>query len=390
MKKLMLCLGLIFATLTLTAGAQDIAGQWQGILKIPTKDLRVILKITKDDAKLQGMFYSIDQPGAPPFKTASTRFEGGTLSFVVDLIGAKYEGKLTGDGKSINGTWTQGPTSLPLNLVRATPDIAWEIPAPPAPPKLMAADADPSFEVATIKPNPSGNPGLQQLTINGRNFRIRNGSVGDLIGFAYNVQTSQIINQPDWMNSERYDIDAVPDQEGMPSTTQLRTMIKKLLADRFGLKEHIEKRDLPAFVLSEGKNGNKLTPTQISGALPGLGFGPGEGGIRLNVANGTMDDLVGLFQMLVLDRPVVNHTELKGRYDFHVTFTPDDSQFHGHPPHAPPPAEASGATDPTKPAADSAPNLFEAMQQQLGLRLAAEKTAVDVVVIDHVDKASAN
>ena len=166
-------------------------------------------------------------------------------------------------------------------------------------------------------------------------------------------------------------------------------MIKKLLADRFALKEHSDKRDLPAFVLTEAKSGNKLSPTQLTGPLPGLGFSPGDGGIRLNVANGTMDELAGFLQMIVLDRPVVNQSQIKGRYDFHVVFSPDDSQFHGHPPRTRPAADASTATDPAKPA-DSAPNLFEAFQQQLGLHLAAEKTAVNVIVIDHVDKPSAN
>jgi uncharacterized protein (TIGR03435 family) len=391
MKKLMLCLGVLFAMLTLPAAAQDITGQWQGVIKTPNRDLRVIVKITKDDAKLQAMFYSIDQPQAPPFRATGTRFEGGTLTFGIDLIGGKYEGKLSGDGKSIAGTWTQGPTPLPLNLIRATPEIAWEIPAPPPPPKLMAPDADPSFEVATIKPNPSGNSGLQGLTLNGRNFRVRNGSVLDLIGFAYDVQAKQIANAPDWGNSDRYDIDGLPDKEGTPSPAQLRIMIRKLLVERFGLKVHEEKRDMPAFVLTEAKMGAKLSPTQLNLPLPGLGISPGEGGIRLNIANGTLDDFAGFLQMIVLDRPVVNHTELKGRYDFHVTFTPDDSQFHGHPPNmARPPAASAAASDPATPAAESAANLFEAMQQQAGLRLSPEKAAVDVVVIDHVEKPSAN
>lgn len=391
MKKLMLCLGLLFSTFAFGETTQDITGQWQGVLKVPAKDLRIIVKITKDDNRLQSTLYSIDQP-SPPLKGSGTRFEGGTLTFAVDLIAGKYEGKLSADGKTLSGTWTQGPTPLPLNLDRATPQTAWEIPAPPPPPKLMAADADPSFEVATIKPNPSGASGLQGLVVQGRNFRVRNGSVEDLIAFAYDVQTKQIVNAPEWGDSDRYDIDGVPDKEGAPSPDQLRTMIKKLLAERYGLRVHNEKREMPAFVLADGKTGPKVTPTQLNGPLPGLGMGPGEGGIRLNVANATMDDFAGFLQMIVLDRPVVNHASLKGRYDFHVTFTPDDSQFHGHPPKfgRPQPGGAPAATDPATPAADSAPNLFEAMQQQLGIRLSPEKTEVPVVVIDHVEKPSAN
>ena len=391
MRKLMLCLGLLFSTFALGETTPDITGQWQGVLKIPNKDLRIIVKITKDDNRLQSTLYSIDQQ-APPLKGSGTRFESGTLTFAVDPIGGKYEGKLSTDGKTLTGTWTQGPTPMPLNLARATPETAWEIPAPPPPPKLMAADADPSFEVATIKPNPSGASGLQGLVIQGRNFRVRNGSAEDLIAFAYDIQTKQILNAPDWANSDRYDIDALPDKEGAPSPTQLRTMIKKLLAERYGVKLHEEKREMPAFVLADGKNDAKISPTQLNGPLPGLGIGPGEGGIRLNVANATLDDFASFLQMIVLDRPVVNQTSLKGRYDFHVTFTPDDSQFHGHPPNfaRTPPGGAAAASDPAAPASESAPNLFEAVQQQLGLRLSPEKTQVGVEVIDHIDKPSAN
>lgn len=389
MQKLLLCLGLLFA-ITLPAVAQDVTGQWQGVIHAG-KDLRVIVKITKDDARLQAMFYSIDQPQAPPLRASGTRFEGGTLTFNIDLAAAKYEGKLSGDGKSINGTWTQGPTPLPLELVRATPETAWEIPAPPAPPKLMAADADPSFEVATIKPNPSGDSRMQGPRVEGRNFRVRNGTLQALIGFAYDVQAKQIVNAPNWINSDRYDIDAVPDKEGNPSMIQLKAMIQKLLADRFQLKLHNEKRDMSAFVLTEAKSGSKLSPTQINNSLPGLFISPGDGGLRLNIANATLDDFAGFLQVIILDRPVVNNTGLKGKYDFHVTFTPDDSQFHGHPPNfGRPPAGGGAATDPAAPAADSAPNLFEAMQQQVGLRLSPEKAEVPVIVIDRIEKPSAN
>jgi uncharacterized protein (TIGR03435 family) len=205
------------------------------------------------------------------------------------------------------------------------------------------------------------------------------------------VQTKQIINAPDWANADRNDIDALPDHEGAPSPNQLRTMVKKLLAERYGLKLHQEKREMPAFVLSDGKAGSKISPTQLNGPLPGLGISPGDGGIRLNIVNATLDDFASFLQMIVLDRPVVNHTSLKARYDFHVTFTPDDSQFHGHPPSfGRPPAGSATATDPAIPAAESAPNLFEATQQQVGLRLSPEKTEVPVVVIDHIEKPSAN
>jgi uncharacterized protein (TIGR03435 family) len=376
MKKLMGLVLAVAAMVGVGARAQDVTGQWQGTLKAG-KDLRIIAKITKDDGKLGATMYSIDQ-GAQGFKATGVKLDGSTFRFQIDLIGGFYEGKLSGDGKSIVGTWTQGPTPLPLTLVKATVETAWEIPAPPAPPKLMAADADASFDVATIKPNASGETHMQGLTMQGRNFKIRNGSLGDLVGFAYDVQRKQIVDAPSWTDTDRYDVDAVPDKEGAPSPQQLRVMVRKLLADRFGMKFHQEKRDLPAFVLAVGKGGQKIQPTQLNGPLPGFGMRPGAGGLTLNVINAKMEEFTSFLQMMVLDRPVVNQTGLTGKYDFKVTFTPDDSQFNGHPPKLPEGTEASAA------------NLFDAMQDQAGLKLSAEKTAVDVVVIDHVEKPSAN
>jgi len=375
---------LLIVSLTMLMGgvlrAQDITGNWQGTLTPPSgKELRIILQITKDDGRLRASMYSIDQ-GAQPFKAASVVLDGSTFKYAVDVIGGSYEGKLSADGKSITGTWTQGTTPLPLNLVKPAKEAAWEIPAPPPPPKLMAADADPAFDVATIKPNDTGATRMQGLTIHGRNFATRASSLEDLITFAYEVQVKQVIGGPDWMEKDRYDIAAVPDQEGAPNPEQVRIMIRKLLADRFKLKFHKEKRELSAFVLTVGKDGSKLTPTQMNGPLPGLGFGPGKGGVTLHMMNGQTADLTAFLQQLVLDRPVVDQTGLTGKFDVNVTFSPDDSQFNGNPLPFAKPAEG----------VEAAPSLFEAFQETLGLKLEAKKTQVDVIAIDHVEKPSAN
>jgi uncharacterized protein (TIGR03435 family) len=370
------------ASLTAATSAEhargDIAGNWQGTLPAE-KSLRIVVKIAKADKGWSATMYSIDQ-GAYPIKTTSITLDGSTLKYAVDLIGGNYEGTLSADGNSIVGTWTQGPKPLPLTLVRATKETAWEIPAPPPPPKLMAADADPSFDVATIKPNDSGKPNMFGLKVQGRNFRAVNASLGDLIAFAFDVQAKQIVGGPDWINKDRYDIAGVPDKEGTPNVNQLQSMMRKLLADRFKLTYHNEKRELSAYVLTVGKNGPKLKPTQLNGPLPGLGMRPGPGGLTLMVINAKMTDFTGFMQMLVLDRPVVDRTGLDGKFDFQCKFTPDDSQFNGHPP--PLPKQADDA--------EIAPNLFEALQQQDGLKLAAEKTPVEVIAIDHVEKPSAN
>ncbi len=368
------------------ASPHDIADTWQGTLHAG-QDLRTIVKITKDNkGDYKGTFYSIDQ-GAQGFNLDSVVLNGQDVKFSLKLFNLTYTGKLSADGKTIDGASSQGGSSLPLVLTRATPETAWEIPKPQPPPKPMAADADPNFEVATIKPNNTGATSMQGLVIRGRKFITRASSLGDLISFAYEVQAKQIVNAPDWLDRDRYDIEAVPEQEGVPNPEQIRVMIRKLLADRFALKFHHDQREMSAYVLTVGKDGQKLKPTQIHGNLPGIGIRPSTGGITLNMVNATISDFTGFLQILVLDRPVVDKTGIQGRFDYQCTFTPDDSQFGGHPPPMPNQGNNNGSTDT---ATAAAPSLYDAVQQELGLKLSAEKTAVDVIAIDHVDKPTAN
>jgi uncharacterized protein (TIGR03435 family) len=377
-KRLMLW---VVALAWLAAGplrAQDLTGNWQGTLK-SAKDLRMILVVTKEDGRLQAKLYSIDET-AQPFRVSSISQDGSTVKFAIDLNGTTYEGKMNADNNVIAGTWTQGVTPLPLKFSRAAKETAWEIPAPPPPRKSMPPDADPSFEVSTIKPNDSGLKSMQVLTFRGRTFITENSSVADLIMFAYRVQRKQILGAPDWTDKDRYDMNATPDQEGTPSADQVRLMIRKLLADRFQMKFHHDKRELSAFVLTVGKDGAKLKPSQPNGNLHGIGIQPAKSGAMLFANNSPIPAFTSFLQSMMLDRPVVDQTALTGRYDLTVTFTPDDSLFNGQPLGFPKPEDG----------VEPAPNFFEAIQQQLGLKLTAEKTQVDVLAIDHVEKPSAN
>lgn len=372
---------------TAPASSHDLVGTWQGTLHTG-QDLRTVVKITKDDKGVyQGTFYSLDQ-GAQGFALDSATLQGSDVKFTLKLFNLTYQGKLSADRNTIDGTSSQGGGSLPLMLTRATPETAWEIPKPQPPPKPMAADADPNFEVATIKPNNSNATSMQALFIRGRNFLTRASSLGDLISFAYQVQAKQIVNAPEWSDKDRYDIDATIEQEGAPNPEQVRIMIRKLLTDRFKLTFHHDQREMSAYVLTVAKEGNKLKPTQLNGTLPGIGMRPGTGGITLMIRNGKINDFTGFLQVLVLDRPVVDKTGLTGRYDFECTFSPDESQFNGHPPQFP--RQNNGDSGSTDTAAPAAPSLYDAIQQELGLKLSAEKTAVDVIAIDHVEKPSAN
>jgi len=339
----------------------------------------MILVVSKDDGKLQAKLYSIDET-PQPFRVSSISQVGSTVKFAIDLNGTTYEGKMSADNNAIAGTWTQVVTSQPLDFSRPTKETAWEIPAPPPPRKLMPADADPSFEVATIKPNDSGVKTMDTLTFRGRHFITINSSLADLMMFAYSVQMKQIIGAPDWIEKDRYDIDATPDQEGSPSADQVRVMIRKLLASRFQLKFHHDKRELSAFVLTVGKDGPKLKAGQPNGNLHGIGIQPAATGALMFANNAPIPAFASFLQSIVFDRPVVDQTGLTGRYDMTVTFTPDDSLFNGEPLGFPKLADG----------VEPAPHLFDAIQQQLGLKLTAEKTQVDVLAIDHVEKPSAN
>jgi len=364
------------AATTETHAKGDITGSWQGTIHAG-RDLRQVLQITKGDKGFTGKMFSIDQ-SSPGIAVPSITLDGSAVKFSVDVIGGSFAGTLSADGNSIVGTWSQGQ-DLPVTLVRATKETAWEIPAPPPPPKMMDASADLSFDVATIKPNDSGATSPQGLNIGPHQFRTRATSLMDLVSFAYAMQSKQLIGAPDWVFKDRYDIEAKFDEDGLPSTDQARSAVRKLLTERFKFTVHKDKRDLSAYVLTVAKSGLKIKESEQA-IGPGFGFRPKAGGLTIPVRAATMTDFGNFLQMIVLDRPVVNRTELTKRYDFMLTFTPDDSQFNGHPP--PMPAK----TDAT----ETAPSLFEAMQNDLGLKLEAQKTDVDVIVVDHVEKPSAN
>jgi len=112
----------------------DISGDWQGTLQAQ-RALRTVVRITKADKGYTAKFYSIDQGGTPT-TVSSVTSDGATVNIAVDMIGGTFEGTLSADGNTMTGTWSQGKP-LPLVLVRATKETAWEIPAPPAAQKPM-------------------------------------------------------------------------------------------------------------------------------------------------------------------------------------------------------------------------------------------------------------
>ena len=362
------------------AKSQGIEGTWQGTLH-PGHDLRIVVKITKadDGGGYKAVFYSIDQ-GGDGLPATKITLDGSTLKMNLAAIGGNYEGKVGSDGNSINGSWTQGPNPLPLNFVRATPETEWTIP-PPAP-KLppMAENANPGFEVATIKPSAPNQPG-KGFGFRGDRFMTRNTNVNDLIAYAYGLHSKQIIDAPAWFGADLFDIEGKPDTEGRPSPKQMQTMVAKLLTDRFQLKFHHDKRELSVYVISVASSGPKLTKSTSAPNDPYAFYFRALG--DLTVRNQNMTEFATWMQSGVMDKPVVDQTELSGKYDFQLKWTPDESQFaqfRGTGAVIPPPANDASAP----------PSLYTAIQEQLGLKLGPAKTPDDVIVIEHAEKPSEN
>jgi uncharacterized protein (TIGR03435 family) len=259
-----------------------------------------------------------------------------------------------------------GYTAADLAAERAKTDI-------PEGPQHMSAHANPSLKSVTITPAAPGSEG-KRIGFRGPQFIAMNFNVNDLIAFAYGMHTAQIAGGPAWFATDLYDIEGIPDVEGMPSEKQQNMMLQKLLADRFQLKFHHERRKLPVFVITVAKGGPKMTKYVGSPDDP-IGFDFGGLG-DLTVQNLTMADFAAWFQRIVTDKPVVDRTRLTGRYDFTLRWTPDDSQF----------VQFRGSSALPTPRDNASPSLSVAFEEQLGLKLKSTKVPVDVIVIDQVQK----
>jgi uncharacterized protein (TIGR03435 family) len=229
----------------------------------------------------------------------------------------------------------------------------------------MAADAIPSFEVATIKPTDPGDTS-RGFHVAGHRIFIENQDVNTLISVAYAIHSKQIVDAPAWFGKDRYDTRGIPDVAGIPNLRQLQEMIQKLLADRFQVKFDREKRELSVYAITVAKGGPKLAKS--AGDPNGLPDQTGNGRGSVKFTNTSMSDFA-LGMQGYLEKPVVDQTGLAGRFDFVLNWAPENSQ----------------STDLNAP-----PGIFTALQEQLGLRLVSTNAPVDVLVIVHAEHPSEN
>ncbi len=232
----------------------------------------------------------------------------------------------------------------------------------------MAPNADPGLEVVTVKPTDPDDHN-QGFGTHGQRIAIENMTVLNMICYAFSVQNNQVVNAPKWLDEARWNVDGVPDQPGVPSNKQYQRLVQKLLADRFHLQFHREQRVLSVYALTVAKSGAKLKASASAPDAPIDQTGHVGTGLQYRrYTNNNMQDFLEDLQF-ILSRPVVNRTNLSGRYDFMLRWSD----------------EMQGGTDPA-----ATPGFFTAIQEQLGLKLEPTKAPVDVMTIDHIERPSEN
>lgn len=244
--------------------------------------------------------------------------------------------------------------------------------------KDPAFEANPTFSVATVKLSPeSAADEFPSTVIRGHEFIATHVSMNDLIGYAYGMHSEQIDHAPGWFGSERFDVEGVPDTQILPTRDEYRTMVQKTLVERFGLKFHPARKMLTAYVLSVDSGGLKIKET-VGQPSAAESWGVQRG--RLQVQNMNLSGVARVMQRAIFDRPVVDETGVSGRYTFDLRWHPDEAQF----------GQMQGLNVPTDEGSEARDDVYTAARKQLGLKIQAKKTMVNVMAIDAASQPVAN
>lgn len=253
---------------------------------------------------------------------------------------------------------------------------------------LFAARATPqkSFEVASVKPNFSGD-GPSDPKVSPERFSWTNVTLRQLVQVAYDVRPYQLIAFPAWADNARFDVSATTGVVASPG--QMNSMLQSLLADRFDLAMHREQREVPAYALVLARPGSKLGPgihpstkdcesvrarplDSITAQAECAGCSPQLGLARLNVSGVRISFLAsGLTR--IFERPVVDKTSLSGTFDVELSWTPDPTML------------PNGVPSPSS-VPSGGPSIFTALEEQLGLKVVSDRAPVDVLVVDRLNQ----
>ena len=242
-----------------------------------------------------------------------------------------------------------------------------------------AIPPDLRFEVASLKPSaPGGRGGGIRPAPGGQRYVANNIPIKAMIQVAYRVKAEQVVGGPAWLESDPYDMDAKAEKPS--SGDELHVMLINMLADRMQLKFHHAKRDMRMYGLSVGQGGPKLTPHEAAnGGEPWIDVTQEKPLHMKMTATSVPLDYFAFRMAQLLDLPVVDLTGIHGGYDFTLEYTRD------LPPNFPEGGRINGEEPDT-----TGPTIFQAVKQQLGLELKPQRGPVDVIVIDHAEKPTAN
>ena len=221
-----------------------------------------------------------------------------------------------------------------------------------------------SFEVASIKQHIPPVSGIG-ITNSGVRVTVTAVTLSNLVWYAYDLKDYQVSGGPKWANDDRWDILAKGAGETAITRAQAKKMMQTLLAERFHLTFHREKKVMSVYTLGVSKNGVKLKENNDPNAVFSMSLSASQA-ILVTATKGTMDRLTDWLSSH-MGQPVIDLTGLTGVYDYKLEWLPDHTT------------------------ADSdAPSIFTAVQEQLGLKLESTKRPVEVLVVDSAERPSAN
>lgn len=237
----------------------------------------------------------------------------------------------------------------------------------------------PAYDVVSIKPNKSLSHSIHVSTHDGI-YMASNVNLKMLIESAYDLKTdAQLSGLPGWAESASFDIEAKEDpadvvamEKATPAEHREHSLglMRSLLVERFHLAIHHETKTLATYSLIVAKGGVKFKESDPNDPHSGH---TGIQNQKMTATGITMDDLSSTLSHQ-LEREVINKTELKGKFDINLIWSREDA-----------PVESKDTTG-----VDSAPSMFTAVQEQLGLKLESTKSPVDTIVVDHVEQPSEN
>lgn len=230
----------------------------------------------------------------------------------------------------------------------------------------------PTFEVASIKPSdPEARIGA--ITFPPGRFSVDNVPLRTVLLRIYGLNDYQLSGGLDWLK-DRYNIQAKA-PEGEFNDSQIRAMAQRLVEQRFQLKLHHESKPLPVYVLMLGKNAPKLAQ---STEAPGMSLGIGNGKIT---ARRVKLSTLSIALSRLLGRPVIDESGLSADFDFTLHYDPASVGL---------PFRDGSFGDATAAADAGEPSIFTAIQEQLGLKLEGQKRAIDMIVIDSIQRPTEN